>query len=53
MVERKTDKQLLAMKVLSKKRVKQQNLKKYALTERNVMGLMGKHPFIVELRYAF
>ena len=41
------------MKVLQKKKVKQQNLKKYALTERNVMSTLGEHPFIVQLRYAF
>ena len=52
LVERKEDKKLLAMKVLSKRKVKQQNLKKYAITERNVMCAM-EHPFIVQLRYAF
>ena len=52
LVERKADKKLLAMKVLSKRKVKQQNLKKYAITERNVMCAM-EHPFIVQLRYAF
>jgi serine/threonine protein kinase len=53
LIERKDDKKLLAMKVLSKKRVRDQNLQKYALTERNVMASMGDHPFIVRLLYAF
>ena len=47
LVERKQDKKLLAMKVLSKKKIKRDNLKKYAITERNVMCSMGEHPFIV------
>ena len=41
------------MKVLCKKKIKQQSLKKYAITERNVMSSLGAHPFIVQLRYAF
>ena len=41
------------MKVLSKKKIKRDNVKKYAITERNVMCSMGEHPFIVQLRYAF
>ena len=40
------------MKVLSKSKIRSQNLIKYALTERNVMSVM-QHPFIVRLRYAF
>ena len=40
------------MKVLSKKKIKEENLKKYAITERNVMSSMD-HPFIIQLRYAF
>ena len=47
LVERAQDRKLLAMKVLSKRKIKQQNLKKYAITERNVMCTMGEHPFIV------
>lgn len=43
----------MAMKVLSKKRVRDQNLQKYALTERNVGSTLGDHPFIVRLLYAF
>jgi hypothetical protein len=41
------------MKVLDKAKIKHEGLKKYALTERNVMKLMQEHPFIVQLRYAF
>jgi len=41
------------MKVLTKKKVREQNLQQYALTERNVMSSMGSHPFIVQLLYAF
>ena len=40
------------MKVLTKSKIRSQNLIKYALTERNVMSVMN-HPFIVRLRYAF
>jgi serine/threonine protein kinase len=53
LIERKQDKKLLAMKVLSKRKVRDQNLHRYALTERNVMASMGDHPFIVRLQYAF
>eukprot|EP00347_Sterkiella_histriomuscorum_P015416 403357105 len=52
LVEKISSKKLYAMKVLSKSKIKQQNLIKYALTERNVMSVMH-HPFIVRLRYAF
>ena len=51
-MEKTSSKKLYAMKVLSKSKIKQQNLIKYALTERNVMSVM-QHPFIVRLRYAF
>jgi serine/threonine protein kinase len=47
LIERRSDKKLLAMKVLSKKKVREQSLQQYALTERNIMSSMGKHPFIV------
>jgi len=40
------------MKVLSKSKIKAQNLIKYALTERNVLSVMH-HQFVVKLRYAF
>jgi hypothetical protein len=35
------------MKVLEKQKIREEGLKKYALTERNVMKQMKKHPFIV------
>jgi len=52
LVEMISDKKLYAMKVLNRTKIKQQNLIKYAITERNVMAHMN-HPFIVRLRYAF
>lgn len=42
----------LAMKVLSKDKILGKNLKRYALTERNVMSVIN-HPFMVKLHYAF
>lgn len=44
---------LYAMKVLEKKRVLQENLARYALTERNVLNIAGRHNLIVGLDYAF
>lgn len=52
LVERKSDKKLLAMKVLCKLKVADQDLERYALSERNIMATM-KHPFISQLLYAF
>ena len=46
------EKKLLAMKVLSKDKILGKNLKRYALTERNVMSVIN-HPFMVRLFYAF
>ena len=40
------------MKVLHKCKILQQNLTKYAMTERNVLSVT-KHSFIVRLNYAF
>ena len=40
------------MKVLSKDKIMTKNLKRYALTERNVMSVIN-HPFMVKLNYAF
>jgi len=45
--------QLYAMKILEKEKVIKQNLARYALTERNVLSIAGKHPLIVGLDYAF
>ena len=50
---RKLDSQkLYAMKVLQKDKIINENLVKYALTERNVTSYLN-HPFIVSLSYAF
>ena len=40
------------MKVLQKSKVQQHNLKRYALTERNILSSID-HPFIVKAQYAF
>jgi protein-serine/threonine kinase len=52
LVQRKTDGEVFAMKVLRKDKIMNQNLVKYAMTERNVLSVM-RHPFIVSLRAAF
>ena len=52
LVERKETNMLYAMKVLNKKKVFQDKLKRYVITERNVLSAID-HPFIVKLRYAF
>ena len=52
LVEKRDSNMFLAMKVLSKQKIFADNLKRYALTERNVLSAID-HPFIVKLRYAF
>lgn len=52
LVEKLSNKNLYAMKVLLKSTLMSQNLMKYALTERNVLSVTN-HPFIVKLNYAF
>lgn len=52
LVEKRDTNMFLAMKVLSKQKIFEDNLKRYALTERNVLSAID-HPFIVKLRYAF
>lgn len=52
LVEKKETNMLYAMKVLNKKKVFQDKLKRYVITERNVLSAID-HPFIVRLRYAF
>lgn len=42
-----------AMKTLEKESVLKQNLARYALTERNVLSVAGKHPLVVGLDFAF
>lgn len=44
--------QLFAMKVLKKENILEQELTRYAMAERNVLGYIF-HPFIVHLNYAF
>jgi len=41
------------MKVLEKSNVLRENLARYTITERNVLSVAGRHPFIVGLDYAF
>ena len=53
LVEKKdTPMKYYAMKVLDKKRVREENLNRYVLTERRVLSLLN-HPFITRLRFAF
>ena len=52
LVEKVGTKKLYAMKVLRKDRILNQNLTRYAKTERNVLSIMN-HPFIVGLAFAF
>jgi len=52
LVEKLWNNQLYAMKVLKKERVKNQNLTKYAKTERNIFAKID-HPFVVKLDSAF
>lgn len=49
---KRNDKDLYAMKVLSKKKIMSNNYIKYAMTERNVLSFTH-HPFIVKLNFAF
>jgi hypothetical protein len=41
------------MKALEKEGILKQNLARYAITERNVLTVAGKHRFIVGLKFAF
>lgn len=52
-VRKKDSGQVYAMKVLRKKDVVQENLIEHTKTEREIMLSMGKHPFIINLIYAF
>lgn len=45
--------QLYAMKVLEKKNIIEQNLARYAATERNILCVAGRNNFIIGLDYAF
>lgn len=52
LVEKKDSADFYAMKVLQKSKVLAHNLKRYAITERNILSSID-HPFIVKARYAF
>ena len=52
LVKKKDSNNYYAMKVLDKKKIKKQNIFKYAMTERNVLSILN-YPFIVKLNYAF
>ena len=52
LVEKISNKKLYAMKVLRKDKILNQNLTRYAKTERNVLSIMN-HPFIVGLNSSF
>lgn len=52
LIEKKKTNNLYALKVLKKTKVFEDNLKRYVMTERNVLSGIN-HPFIVKLRYAF
>ena len=52
LVEKISNKQLFAMKILNKQQVISKNLIRYAMTERNVLSV-SHHPFIISLHYAF
>lgn len=54
LAERKGDEsgRLYAIKVLPKSKLGSNNLKRYAMTERNVLSSLN-HPFMVKLHYAF
>lgn len=55
MVEEKATNELYAMKVLSKEKINEQNLLKYAFAEKDIMAEMTKidHPFVVKIKYTF
>ena len=52
LVNKKNSDEYYAMKVLDKRKIAQQNIFKYAMTERNVLSIIN-FPFIVKLNYAF
>jgi serine/threonine protein kinase len=52
LVENKLDGKRYAMKALDKMTVMQQNILRYAMTERKILSTIN-HPFVVKLHYAF
>lgn len=55
LVEEISTSELYAMKVLSKEKINEQNLLKYAFAEKDIMRVMTKieHPFVVKIKYTF
>jgi hypothetical protein len=53
LVQMKSNNKLYAMKILQKDKIFSNNLVRYATTERNVLTYFTKHPFIVNLNFAF
>lgn len=53
LVQMKCNNKLYAMKILQKDKIFSNNLVRYATTERNVLTYFTKHPFIVNLNFAF
>ena len=52
LVKKNDDNKTLAMKVLKKKHMIKRNQVEHTKTERSILELV-KHPFIIQLRYAF
>eukprot|EP01103_Thecamoeba_quadrilineata_P006905 TRINITY_DN1664_c0_g1_i3.p1 TRINITY_DN1664_c0_g1~~TRINITY_DN1664_c0_g1_i3.p1 ORF type:complete len:430 (+),score=67.90 TRINITY_DN1664_c0_g1_i3:50-1339(+) len=52
-VRKKDSGKILAMKVLKKAQVLEQNMVEHTELEKEIMGCFGDHPFIVNLFYAF
>lgn len=52
LVKKNDDDRILAMKVLKKKHMIKRNQVEHTKTERNILELV-KHPFVIQLRYAF
>ncbi len=52
LVENVMDRREYAMKALDKASIMQQNILRYAMTERKILSTIN-HPFVVKLHYAF
>lgn len=52
LVENEVDGKQYAMKALDKAAIMQQNILRYAMTERKILSTIN-HPFVVKLHYAF
>jgi protein-serine/threonine kinase len=55
LVEEIKTKELYAMKILSKQKIREQNLLKYAFAEKNIMAELTylNQPYVVKVKYAF